>query len=510
MKLKKPKHIIQLYYFCEDKVGRSIRMELMVAFLICFLSCLIIGNWYNGYSRNNAGESVIDYKVGIDSIENSSLNMKNRIDKANLSIKDDEAINGILSGSKNNNETVKILITDLEGRILYKSNNSDSNEINIFDTIKKAGEFREKYQKNIILQQDSTGESRILVLNKLLEYVDITSLKFSDSDAYMIISAIPVGQTTYIKNANSPFFTGILQIIVFILLFYIITSKKMSYLEVVSNGLFNIAKGNLDYKLKIEGKDELSKLSDNINFMAKELKNRIEKEKNAENTKNELITNVSHDLRTPLTSIKGYIGLLKDKKYKNENELLDYLNIAYNKSEKLEILINNLFEYTKLSNNSISLKKENIFLNELLEQLVEELYVICKENNVWIKSSIPEEKVIAYVDGDKMVRVFENLLMNAIRYCSKNSEIKLTLKKEEKNIIVSVENKCENFSEEDLKRIFDRFYRVDKARTESVSGSGLGLAIAKSIVELHGGKIWAEYKDETITFYVSISGEKLD
>lgn len=145
-----------------------------------------------------------------------------------------------------------------------------------------------------------------------------------------------------------------------------------------------------------------------------------------------------------------------------------------------------------------------ISINELLEQLIEELYVICEESNVVIKKQLWSKKSLAKVDGDKMARVFENLLMNAIRYVPKPGEINVSLWNENEYTMVSIENKCENINENQLKKIFDRFYRTDESRSESTGGSGLGLAISKSIVELHGGEIWAEVKDEKITFYVKL------
>lgn len=238
--------------------------------------------------------------------------------------------------------------------------------------------------------------------------------------------------------------------------------------------------------------------------MASELQKRIEKEREAEKTKNDLITNVSHDLRTPLTSVKGYLLLLKDKKYRDSNEFQDFIEIAYNKSEKLENLINDLFEYTKLSNRVIELNKVSICLDELLEQLVEELYVICKENNTEIEKEITEKNIFVKVDGDKMVRVFENLLMNAIRYSKKPGKIKLKVEDQKAYVIVTVENECEHINNQELKKIFNRFYRRDKSRSEATGGSGLGLAIAKSIVELHNGEIWAESREETISLFVKL------
>jgi signal transduction histidine kinase len=236
--------------------------------------------------------------------------------------------------------------------------------------------------------------------------------------------------------------------------------------------------------------------------MTEKLKNKIENERKVERTKNELITNVSHDLRTPLTSIKGYLGLIKEKRYMQEEQLQEFIDIAYNKSEKLEILINDLFEYTKLMGDKVILDKQSISLNGLLQQLIDELSPISEENNLTIVHQFINENVIVNVDPNKTVRVFENLLMNAIRYSLKPGKIEVTLGKEEDYALVNIKNKCEDLSEEELLRIFDRFYRVEKSRASDTGGSGLGLAIAKNIVELQGGSIKVEYKDGYISFTV--------
>ncbi|MGH4124677.1 MAG: sensor histidine kinase [Clostridium sp.] len=309
--------------------------------------------------------------------------------------------------------------------------------------------------------------------------------------------------------AGSNQFTALRSVIfgvgVFIIIFLLLTRKKMKYIEEISNGLLEISKGNLNYRVAQKGSDELAGLATHINYMASELNEKIEKERRAEKTKIELITNVSHDLRTPLTSIMGYIGLVKDKKYVDEVQMDEYMNIAYNKSENLKILIEDLFEYTKLTNETIALNKEEVALNELLDQLTEELVPIFEENNLTVEREISKEKIMVNLDINKILRVFENLMMNAVKYSLKPSIVKVRLYKDKSNVIVSIENKGAKIPEEDLEKLFERLYRQDKSRAASTGGSGLGLAIAKSIVNLHGGEIWAECKDENIRFFVKLA-----
>lgn len=479
---------------------------MVVAFGICLFAATIVSSWYDGYYKEKNVIEKMDYSSGIQSMADAHDYIKEEIKSNSLSVKNEQVINKIIKSAEDknsNNDTVKLYMTDIYGKVLYKSSNAEESELNLQEIIKRAAEYRKEYNNSTVIDTDNGIIKKRVVLNKVQEYVDIDGIDFSDENAYLIITGMPLAKTTYVRPSRSP--ASVLQgLIAFIALFYFLTSKKMRYIEKISEGLMQIAKNNLDYSIEIQGKDELAKLAENINSMAKELKRSIEGERNAEKTKGELITNVSHDLRTPLTSIKGYLSLVRDGKYKDEKELYEFINIAYNKSEKLEALINDLFEYTKLNNKGIKLNLEYISINELLEQLIEELYIICEENNVVIKKQLWSKKIFASVDGDKIVRVFENLLMNAVRYVPKPGEIRVSLWNEDEHIMISVENKCLNINEEQLKKIFDRFYRADESRSEFTGGSGLGLAISKSIVELHGGNIWAEVQDENIIFYVKL------
>lgn len=311
-------------------------------------------------------------------------------------------------------------------------------------------------------------------------------------------------EIVYVHDMDTKLPALIVSFASFLIIFYFITNKKMKYIEIVSLGLLEISKGNLDYRIKKYGEDELAILASNINYMAEELKIKIDSERKAEKTKNELITNISHDLRTPLTSIKGYLELIKNKKYTEEKQLEQYTNISYNQAEKLELLINDLFEYTKLTNNAVKFEKENINLNELLDQLIEELVPISEEECVTISRNFIKEKIIINVDPNKTARIFENLLINAIRYSIKPSEIRVILTKEQGFSLISIQNKCEAISAENLRKIFERFYRVEKSRSSDTGGSGLGLAIAKNMVELQGGLIEAKYEDGYISFNVKL------
>lgn len=287
------------------------------------------------------------------------------------------------------------------------------------------------------------------------------------------------------------------------MLFLLLTYGRVKYINSLSKGLMEISKGNLNYRVEVKGRDELSILGKNINYMTQELMNLKEREKEIEKNKDRLIVSVSHDLRTPLTSIIGYIKLIKEN-YKEKDDISKYIDIIENKSNMLEELINDLFEYTKLTSCDIKIEKVNISLNEFMRQVVEGMMPTCNKNDLNILLEAPNEDLNVNVDPAKMVRVFENIISNAIRYSNKESDINIKIFKAENRSLVSIENEGNPIKEEELYEIFDMFYRTDESRNNQTGGSGIGLSIAKSIVELHGGKICAECEENKIYIYVLI------
>lgn len=493
MKIKAPKLVKKI----SAGIGKSVRLELIITFAVCLIAALIAWAIAGSMFANSSGAR-IDYRYGIEDISERTKKIAEEINRQNIKINDKTSINNMIHHEIDDTKSDKALICDLEGNILFKTENVDEQKVDIYSVIQKSQNFEEENYA----PKNRNGKKELIEDNQ--EFLFFYPVSFSDGRAYLIVSGVPEGTITY--DSGSAFIVGsTCGFIVFVGLFYILTNNKMKYIEKLAKGLLEISKGNLNYKVEKSGYDELASLADNINYMSQELNNKIESERSAERTKSELITNVSHDLKTPLTSIKGYLELIKEERYKDDKQLMGFVNIAYSKSEKLESLIKDLFEYTKLTSNGIKLEKENISLNGLLEQLIDELQPIYAENNVTVDTDFTKERVMVYVDGSKIVRVFENLMVNAVRYSLKPGVITVSLKREDNRAIVSIQNKCENISSEDLSRIFERFYRVEKSRSQETGGSGLGLAIAKNIVELHGGKIYVDCTGDLITFTVELN-----
>ncbi|EOO39528.1 ATP-binding protein [Bacillus mycoides] len=290
-------------------------------------------------------------------------------------------------------------------------------------------------------------------------------------------------------------------IFIFIAVFLLMVRKKLLYLKLITESVHHIANGKLGLTIRIESRDELTQLAQNINYMSKELENTFEQERRLERTKNELITNVSHDLRTPLTSIIGYVDLLKRGQYDSKTQLQEYLETTYLKSQRLKYLIDELFEYTRLSDLDAKLNLNEVDLSGLLEQIVGEYIPIFEKEGLIVQKSITEETIPIFMDVEKMVRVYENLFMNAIKYSMKPSELSISLELIGNKAILKVSNKVEKPPVSDPNKLFERFFRGDKARKDD-QGNGLGLAISKRIVELHHGNIHAEYKDGWMSFIV--------
>ncbi|CAH0118539.1 MULTISPECIES: cell wall metabolism sensor histidine kinase WalK [unclassified Paenibacillus] len=286
-----------------------------------------------------------------------------------------------------------------------------------------------------------------------------------------------------------PIVTTLAGVVFFVFYVIVLSRGSVLYLLQITKAVQQLAKGKFEMEIPVKTRDELGDLADNINLMSRQLHQSITEERIAVQTKNELITNVSHDLRTPLTSVIGYLRLVEDDRYKDEVELRYYINVAYEKSRRLERLVNDLFEYTRMSYGGAKLAFTEINIVELLGQLTTEVSLQCRDENLDIRAKFGADKIVIMADGDKLMRVFENLVSNAIKYGKAGKKIEIEVGKEAGSAVIRIVNYGPPIPAVDLPHIFDRFYRVDKSRSDETGGTGLGLAIAKSIVELHHGSI---------------------
>ena len=298
------------------------------------------------------------------------------------------------------------------------------------------------------------------------------------------------------KNINVITFFVIMIFLVILLSFSI--SRLTKYFDELIIGMDQLVE---------ESGDEIN-LSPELDFMEKKLnqiKNNLEKQKRAareaEQRKNDLVVYLAHDLKTPLTSVIGYLSLLDEAPDMPPEQKAKYVGIALEKAYRLEQLINEFFEITRFNLQTIVLNKEKINLQLMLEQMADEFYPILHPQQKQISVNVPDGLNL-WGDRDKLARVFNNILKNAIAYSYENSIIDVSAQPQDKNIVITFTNQGNPIPREKLETIFEKFFRLDTSRSTNTGGSGLGLAIAKEIVNAHGGHIFAQSHGEKTIFTV--------
>lgn len=307
--------------------------------------------------------------------------------------------------------------------------------------------------------------------------------------------------------------------IVFVEIFFKLIDFTIEYIRKLRRSIQQVTSGNYGVQCEVEYDDELGSLAANINVLSKTLlakekeseklkekeKAALDIERNAERQKNELITNVAHDLRTPLTTIVGYLELIKDDTALSKEDVHKYSGIAYEKSIRLQEMMDDLFELTKLDNADIKLNKSMINLSGLIMQMTDEFYPSFKDCNITPIVDLPEENIYVQGDGQLLARVFDNLISNALKYGYHNTDLKIEVSGDEKYATVKVINHGDTIAPEDIPLLFNKFYRTDSSRNSKTGGTGLGLAITKNIVDLHHGDISVTSDDQITTFIVKFN-----
>lgn len=309
--------------------------------------------------------------------------------------------------------------------------------------------------------------------------------------------AMTIYQYTIRNNMELLLFTAIA--ICFFFLCRILLSKFMRYFDEINNEIDALIQGK---EKQIELSAEMAFMERKLNTLKYTLEKREQDSKLAEQRKNDIVMYLAHDIKTPLTSVVGYLSLLDEAPDMPMEQKAKYVHISLNKANRLEQLIDEFFEITRYSLQTIRLSKKNIDLYYMLVQMVDEFYpqLAADGKHAVIYAS---EDLEVYGDPDKMARVFNNILKNAISYSAKNSIIDITAKVSGEKVTIEFNN-VGSIPKEKLTSIFEKFYRLDDARSSDKGGAGLGLSIAKEIITLHGGEIYAESDDKKTTFTVQL------
>ena len=268
-----------------------------------------------------------------------------------------------------------------------------------------------------------------------------------------------------------------------------------------------IADGQYDRRIPFRLSGDMGQVVNSINRLVDSTVNALEDERAIEKSKDELITNVSHDIRTPLTSIIGYLGLIVNQPNVESADAKRYAEIAYSKAEQMKLLVDDLFEYTTTRPNGAPLRLNDIPIVNFLEQVAADFELEAQKRKMAIEVLPNNRDVVLELDAEKMVRVINNLLSNAIKYGHEDSVITMEVLRNDGVVTIAVRNAGDPIPKEVLEQLFARFYRAEASRSKETGGTGLGLAIAENIVKSHGGMMYAESENGQTSFYVCLPEE---
>ncbi|MGQ5708415.1 sensor histidine kinase [Lactobacillus sp. PSON] len=291
---------------------------------------------------------------------------------------------------------------------------------------------------------------------------------------------------------------------VIVLYWRLIRRYHQMQLRHVISELHYIANGHFDHRISFVVRTDLQRVIDSINSLVDSTVSSINEERAIEKSKDELITNVSHDIRTPLTSIIGYLGLLKSGAASPEDQM-KYINIAYTKAEQMKSLANDLLEYTTLKSTNTTLNLAPLHIYSMLEQVEAGFELEAEKKGITFEIEARPKDLTIKADPEKLVRVYNNLITNALKYGTGATKIKLVANLvNNEQVELRIENNGEKIPKKSLDKIFERFYRVETSRNTKTGGTGLGLSISKGVVDLHHGTIRCESDDNWTSFIIRL------
>ncbi|MCS6591918.1 sensor histidine kinase [Bacillus cereus] len=345
----------------------------------------------------------------------------------------------------------------------------ESANINSRGTTELGDTFYRYVKFDFYFPQEEKGS--IFVLKKQSSFVDLTQKLFP----ILFVSLL------------------LLAILLIGLLSYLVSRSVIKPIFVLKGATEKIKEGNLDFQIPVTSHDEIGQLNQGFEEMRKRLKESIEMQTQYEENRKELISNISHDLKTPITSIIGYVEGIKDGVANTPEKMDKYLTTIHTKARHMDTLIDELFLFSKLDLNRVPFQFETVELNTFMQELIEEMQMDLSKEGIEVNLQLHASPLYVTADCEKINRVISNLIHNSVKYMDKEEKkITVTVSSNNNKVIVKVMDNGSGIESDTLPYIFERFYRAEQSRNSSTGGSGLGLAIAKQIVEEHGGKIWAE------------------
>lgn len=307
---------------------------------------------------------------------------------------------------------------------------------------------------------------------------------------------------TLIRN-NKTMILNCAMMVLMLVAFYLAMGRFTKWLDQIGRATRRLVN---DTEKEISLPRELSPVEEDLRAIQRQLRGREAEARENEERKRDLVAFLAHDLKTPLTSVVGYLTLLRDRPEMEPEQRAKYTGIALDKAERLEELLGEFFDITRMDLEGTADSGETVQLTLLLEQLADEFYPLFAEKNLTCEAQLDPQLTVAG-DPDKLARVFDNVLRNAVSYSIPGGEVGITARRQGGLVEVVISNEGLEIPEGELARIFEKFYRLDAARSTRTGGAGLGLAIAKEIVELHGGTIRAESTGKHTSFVISLPAQ---
>ncbi|MCT4777044.1 MULTISPECIES: HAMP domain-containing sensor histidine kinase [Exiguobacterium] len=342
----------------------------------------------------------------------------------------------------------------------------------------------------------------IILINALIATIAFLIMGYSISMYYIRNETTPDPLTSNLAFLSVTFIT----IIIFVIGFSLMMRKTLRKITYLSSEIEQIASGDLGRTVEVEGRDELASLGQSVNQMSQQLQELFDKERAYEEERNQLFSNLSHDLRTPLTSIRGYLQLLESERVMTDVEQ-NHFNVLNEKTAQLEQLLDQLMDVNRLYSSQVTLLKHRMNISLLTTQLVHEMGPLFEEAGYRVSINVQPDLYIE-ADQDQLIRVFQNLMSNALKYATPDGPIELTLVERDEYVLWQLCNETTPRTLASIDHLFDRTYRVDASRGET-PGDGLGLSIARQIMLLHEGMLTAYASgDNRICFEASFPIER--